>query len=342
MTTTVIASPVQARPRCVPATLVGGRAAACLRAEAHGKVMAVVSQAAYLCTEDGTILWLSPPGSVVHPRALLAPVFTGGITPGLGFSVRDGELHIGEWVRIQLDGAPVWSTPLIARVPDFVAGELFERVCRLAAEVAPAAPPWGLGFSLAMLAGGRPQAEPADAASLSLRQLARPALARFLPATDDALWDSLEERVERLADDLLGLGPGLTPSGDDFVGGVLFALHLAQVIDPHLAATCDRLDRSVVSAARSRTNAISASFLADYATGDGPQPLVDLGIRLIAADEPGARRAAEELVRIGSLTGWDTLAGTLLGLIAASREVVRGIAISQSEKEGTNGHQRED
>src|SRR5439155_20612443 len=31
---------------------------------------------------------------------------------------------------------------------------------------------------------------------------------------------------------LLGLGDGLTPSGDDFIGGVLFARRLCGVIDP--------------------------------------------------------------------------------------------------------------
>jgi hypothetical protein len=113
----------------------------------------------------------------------------------------------------------------------------------------------------------------------------------------------------RPGEQLLGLGPGLTPSGDDFVGGVLFARRL--VGGPAWASAAAAL----IECARARTNEISRALLADLADGHGHEPLHTLAATLgqgtlgdVAVD------AVRRLDRLGHCSGWDMLAGFLAGL----------------------------
>jgi len=118
------------------------------------------------------------------------------------------------------------------------------------------------------------------------------------------------------AEELVGLGEGLTPSGDDFIGGLLFCLHsiqhnygLLQVdeypdIDPFLRKS------------ESQTNLISFSLLKDHATGHGSESLHNLINDLLTGQPVEViSRSIMSLVQIGHSTGWDLLAGVLTGLL---------------------------
>ncbi|MCX7668527.1 MAG: DUF2877 domain-containing protein, partial [Anaerolineae bacterium] len=112
---------------------------------------------------------------------------------------------------------------------------------------------------------------------------------------------------------LIGLGPGLTPAGDDFVGGLLFTLrHLGDA--NAIAWDQPAVDR-LIAWARDRTNAISHVLLRDLADGQGPAPLHDLLWALLgraATEAPSA--CASRLLRIGSSTGAQMLAGALTAM----------------------------
>ncbi|NKB27134.1 MAG: DUF2877 domain-containing protein [Rhodobacteraceae bacterium] len=114
---------------------------------------------------------------------------------------------------------------------------------------------------------------------------------------------------------LLGYGAGLTPSGDDVLGGMLIALHatghgavaraLWQDIAPHLAT---------------RTNRISAALLTASADGLGSASVHDAIAALLRFDVDGLDRALVAIDRIGHSSGWDTLLGvvTVLDALTAS------------------------
>ena len=110
---------------------------------------------------------------------------------------------------------------------------------------------------------------------------------------------------------LIGVGSGLTPSGDDFVGGALFALRL---LHPHDRGWRDAA-RDLSALATRRTHVISATLLGDLASGRSFAPLHDL---LNAAANDGdlgtLRRHAAELTQIGHSSGWDMLAGLCAGV----------------------------
>ena len=108
---------------------------------------------------------------------------------------------------------------------------------------------------------------------------------------------------------LLGIGPGLTPAGDDFAGGALFARRLAGAHDARWQAMGERL---AAEAAR-RTNRVSAALFSDLARGASFAPLHALADALAAGDDAAALEAARALARIGHSSGWDMLAGVAAG-----------------------------
>ena len=101
---------------------------------------------------------------------------------------------------------------------------------------------------------------------------------------------------------LIGLGPGLTPSGDDFLGGVMLALHHA-----HRQTQARGLWRWL-EPRLSRTSAISGAHLAAAAAGEGHEAL-HAALRHLFQSAPGWPAALERLDAIGHCSGWDALAG---------------------------------
>ncbi len=106
----------------------------------------------------------------------------------------------------------------------------------------------------------------------------------------------------RSPDELIGLGPGLTPAGDDFVGGAMIALRAFGRAGP-----AGRIAAWALPLAKDRTNRISRAHLECAAQGEGHEALHDL---LCTFD----RKHLERLARIGHSSGMDAAAGALLAL----------------------------
>lgn len=110
---------------------------------------------------------------------------------------------------------------------------------------------------------------------------------------------------------LVGVGTGLTPSGDDFVGGALFGLRLLHPEDRGWRGAAGE----VAALAKRRTHAISAALLGDLAGGCSFAPLHDLLHAASSGDDLRMLHArAAELTKIGHSSGWDMLAGLCAGV----------------------------
>jgi len=110
---------------------------------------------------------------------------------------------------------------------------------------------------------------------------------------------------------LLGLGPGLTPSGDDLLGGALVALQ---------ALGLDELRDSIWDVLRARamtnTNEISFAHLAAAAEGHCSAALRRVLNTLMNGSIGDLQPALWAVSRIGHTSGWDALAGILIVLRA--------------------------
>ncbi len=106
---------------------------------------------------------------------------------------------------------------------------------------------------------------------------------------------------------MLGLGCGLTPSGDDWLCGLLALLHFAAVrVDTaaFLSALCSRL-----SVRLHETNDVSARFLEAACAGSFSAPLCALFCAWNNADADAFDCAVLRLLRLGHSSGADTLEG---------------------------------
>lgn len=101
---------------------------------------------------------------------------------------------------------------------------------------------------------------------------------------------------------LIGLGPGLTPSGDDFLCGMLIAQHA--IGDSAGAA---RLWQAVRSEATRSTNAISLALMESAARGTGNASFHKAILAVLSAAVTAD--ALSGIARTGHSSGWDALAG---------------------------------
>jgi len=112
-------------------------------------------------------------------------------------------------------------------------------------------------------------------------------------------------------DALIGLGPGLTPAGDDFVGGAMIALRAFGQ-----ATLADRIAAWALPLAHERSNRISRAHLACAAQGEGHEALHGL-LASLAIGEPAWRQALARLDAVGHSSGRDAAAGAVLALKGA-------------------------
>lgn len=111
---------------------------------------------------------------------------------------------------------------------------------------------------------------------------------------------------------LVGAGPGLTPSGDDVLCGMLLALRLR---GPGSAALGPVLWRAVQPRLTSTTS-LSAALLTEAAEGYAVPPVVRLGEALVGGDAAQVAAAVPAVLAIGHTSGADLLGG-LVGALDA-------------------------
>lgn len=111
--------------------------------------------------------------------------------------------------------------------------------------------------------------------------------------------------------DLLGLGPGLTPSGDDIIAGMFVGSHYLGRGD----AAMDLWHR-LEQTARRRTTPISIAHLSAAAAGMGAAPFHRLLEALAKNQDAAVIEALDAVAKIGHCSGYDAVGGLVLLLRA--------------------------
>ncbi|NDL55604.1 DUF2877 domain-containing protein [Phytoactinopolyspora mesophila] len=154
-------------------------------------------------------------------------------------------------------------------------------------------------------------------AALCVRRAARcprPDLDELVRQAAALLTDGLSTDRHRLGDAvdaLLGLGPGLTPAGDDVLAGALTTLRAVH------SRRADELTAAIEAAAPlSRTTTVSAGLLAYAAQG---RCVPELAALLAALESPGGdvQSAHRDLLTVGHTSGSALYAGVLCALLRA-------------------------
>lgn len=118
-----------------------------------------------------------------------------------------------------------------------------------------------------------------------------------------------ETRAVEHVGQLVGLGPGLTPAGDDFLLGLLAALN----VPGSPQAAWRRIGAPIVACAARQTHPISAAALGHAANGRVRDRIIAL-CRALMLDAPTAMLGAlYGVMRIGSSSGTEVALGVLAG-----------------------------
>lgn len=245
---------------------------------------------------DGKILLLCDERWGPVPNGIAIAEFTDfanrlALKAGTEVFCRDGRLHFGaNWITIAQTEKPE---------PDWG-----HRICRERWQE-------GIRSLRGRKKGLAPLAEPllegkAAPDNNPLCALALPRLEKLMQSLRKGDGSALEEAVTSL----LGLGPGLTPSGDDVLCGLLWGLNHSPYGNHGLKAILCR-------EAGKRTHPVSAAYLTAIAEGEVFGRLAEAWSGLTGREESNFER----LLEVGSSSGGDLLLGLLLaGKLCMERE----------------------
>jgi len=289
----------------------GAGAEEALRPGIDGRVLAVFRRSFYIQSCAGELLCLGPLSMGPGPLNVLYrfPLEINWLDIGLledALATFDGRaLHIANRFVFDVFEALVWRPSAVDKGrcrEDLAAG-----LAQLGKVASDSAPQDSLGYLIV----GRPEkneAENPEAAGLTVLQRAcLNGAAELKKWISEGFGGRIDQSPPSGIQSLLGLGPGLTPSGDDLLGGAFIAMHsLGRADLAH--ALWDRLQ----PAAKQRTNTISLAHLNWAARGIGAEP-IHLTIRaLLQNDTDGLADCLESVGRIGHTSGWDMVAGIAL------------------------------
>ena len=279
-----------------------------------GRVLAVLSDVAYLSGRDGELLWLFREGVPLHGRGILLSFPLQCLHSGQDFLMEGHSLKIGRDLAIDLSRTVEWTpNPLrkreigpLVRVTDLVR--------QLPGIIAPDISDDGPGqviLGLASILNGW------NEATFSPESWQLPILSPVFALMSHCLEGGLSE-IETRGRELVGLGPGLTPCGDDFLGGLFFAAHWLQEAYPGELRLETQSIFNLIHWAKNQTHPISHVVMSDLAVGQGPEPLHNLLRLLLKGEDHDGRTmdAIDCLSKIGYTTGWYILAGVLTCLLS--------------------------
>lgn len=276
-----------------------------------GTVHSVFHKAANIALDDTMLALLSDelprmPNSV-RLAAVVADELLWSLKPGMKVQVGSGRvfipdldfiLHLPElpaWEPRPELMAYRWNRAIVAYYVRLLAHFLVDRSRRDA---------------LAQLAG--PLLLGQQVCETPLLRMALPMLRMLSLAT----WQQDIAGVKAATRGLAGLGPGLTPSGDDALGGFAAVMALLSSQLSADAAPREHVATVIASAAQSRTTALSAILLAHAARGEVAEQLgtLLLTLALPAEASESVLQQADRVLEFGANSGGDTLLGILLGL----------------------------
>ncbi len=272
-------------------------------ARGNGRVHSVFARACNIELQNGELVTLLKRERDAAPHGICLASEVADFTKWLGVGqhahIADAALCLpAAGMSIDLSEAPIWRGA-VAPVATPYSAITQHALRRLRAMVIERAPQQGIAHALAD-AGATSALDRAFTARL------RNTLPRLGRATERGDAGAARDAIARL----IGLGPGLTPAGDDFLCGYLAALCSR--------APCDAAVRGYVTAVApalspllARTHAISRQMLHDAIQGRFARSLCEVTVAI--AGKGDLVDAARHLLSTGHSSGADALCGVLFG-----------------------------
>ena len=132
---------------------------------------------------------------------------------------------------------------------------------------------------------------------------------------------------------LIGFGEGLTPSGDDFLTGLIASLLL---VNNAGFGYLVRSVKEVIGLEKERTTFLSGKFLEYACQGRFPEVILNLIEAIFAKGREEVEKAARRCLDFGASSGRDTLLGILFGLSLGARRGLKRKSVPSALAGGGN------
>ena len=290
--------------------------------ERAGVVLAALSDTIYLSTQDGEVFWISLEKSPVHRRCILVSLLP-KVATGEKYSWQSPCLSFSGGPFIDFRAAREWSAFEAGVRKSVSLTGLWACFRRLLGVLDLLEVQEDMGRTISM---GRALAEgrtlPPFPRTSIMGRVQNMALGLAHACLDQDL-----HSVTRVGKEMIGLGPGLTPSGDDFLGGLFFAARALHRAYPEDFSWEEDEVFELQGWAKTRTLPISHAIFSDLLLGHGPEPLHDLvGGLLQGRNLDPVLEAALRLTAIGHSSGWDMLSGAVTGMLMAKKSIEHSAA----------------
>lgn len=121
--------------------------------------------------------------------------------------------------------------------------------------------------------------------------------------------------ILRAVRDIVGLGPGHTPSGDDFVAGLISGGVTLSNVRQDMGQFVSEIARSVAKESIGRTTDVSISMMEDAANGEIAEPALNFIRTVLLTDNlVQIKYFAKQLCSMGATSGEDILNGIATGI----------------------------
>ncbi len=232
-----------------------------------------------------------------------------GVRTGEKVGVRGLTLELSNRHRILFGSAGIYSPkrrftlPVLKRSEITTNLEVVRKTALLFGKMA------GLGDLLAL---ARQRAAGVTPANLNIfASAALPRIVRLEQAFHSQEKNALTDAVR----ELIGLGPGLTPSSDDMLAGLVL-LSVLYAKNSGRAQRASRLIAQVIAGeACGRTTILSEEYLREAVSGSGNEPVMRLCAALLTGGRESVARETRRVLAIGETSGTDTVLGIVLGTI---------------------------
>lgn len=141
------------------------------------------------------------------------------------------------------------------------------------------------------------------------------------PYIDALMWGIMSgdiETIKNSAGSILGLGPGLTPSCDDFIAGLILTLNTVSISlckdEPKAVEFFEKMSEDLASLAKEKTTIYSESFIRESAIGEGSKAALDVIFSIITKSPEEVASISKKLISVGATSGADIAIGIYYGI----------------------------
>jgi hypothetical protein len=232
-----------------------------------------------------------------------------GVKAGDRVKVRDLTLELGNRNLLSFGSARIYSPkqrftmPMLANQEIEANLEVMIDTARVLGKMS------GLGELFALIALGTVEAMPKKLNIFS--SFAIPRIIRLENAFRSENKNALEDAIRGL----VGLGPGLTPSSDDMLAGLVLLCVLYAKNNQNARRASQLTAQATAKGVRGRTTLLSEELLKQAASGRGNEIVIRLCNALLTGKPESVKRETICVLQIGETSGTDTVLGIALGTL---------------------------